>query len=74
MTTSKAHVVPPTDNGLATAKVGQRLRMVAAHRAEEILAEIPPTLRRLRTFLLVATVSVPLLLAGLIAVLWHLAR
>jgi hypothetical protein len=54
--------------------IGQRLRMVAAHRAEEILAEVAPTLRRLRTFLLVATISIPLFLAGLVAVLWHLAH
>lgn len=74
MRTSKAHVVPTTENGLTTVTIGQRLRMVAAHRADEILAEVAPTLRRLRTFLLVATISIPLLLAGLVAVLWHLAH
>jgi len=72
--TSKAHVVPTTENGLTTATIGKRLRMVAAHRAEEILAEVAPTLRRLRTLLLVATISIPLFLAGLVAVLWHLAH
>jgi hypothetical protein len=72
--TSKAHVVPTTENGLTTATIAQRLRMMAAHRAEEILAEVAPTLRRLRTFLLVATISIPLSLAGLLAVLWHLAH
>ena len=74
MRTSKAHVVPTTENGLTSATIGQRLRMVAAHRAEEILAEVAPTLRRLRTLLLVATISIPLFLAGLVAVLWHLAH
>ena len=74
MRTSKAHVVPTTENGLTTATIGKRLRMVAAHRAEEILAEVAPTLRRLRTLLLVATLSIPLFLAGLVAVLWHLAH
>ena len=74
MRTSKAHVVPTTENGLTTATIGKRLRMVAAHRAEEILAEVAPTLRRLRTFLLVATISLPLFLAGLVAVLWHFAH
>ncbi len=74
MRTSKAHVVPTTENGLTTATIGKRLRMVAAHRAEEILAEVAPTLRRLRTLLLVATISIPLFLAGLVAVLWHLAH
>jgi hypothetical protein len=67
-------VVPTTENGLTTATIAQRLRMMAAHRAEEILAEVAPTLRRLRTFLLVATISIPLFLAGLLAVLWHLAH
>jgi len=71
--TSKAHVVT-TENGLTTATIGERLRMVAAHRAEEILAEVAPTLRRLRTLLLVATISIPLFLAGLVAVLWHFAH
>ncbi len=74
MRTSKAHVVPTTENGLTTATIGKRLRMVAAHRAEEILAEVAPTLRRLRTLLLVATLSIPLFLAGLVAVLWHFAH
>ncbi len=73
MRTSKAHVVT-TENGLTTATIGERLRMVAAHRAEEILAEVAPTLRRLRTLLLVATISIPLFLAGLVAVLWHFAH
>ncbi|MDP9270072.1 MAG: hypothetical protein M3P14_03735 [Chloroflexota bacterium] len=48
--------------------------MAAAHRQEEILGEIAPTLRRLRTLLLVATISVPLFLARLVAVFWHLAH
>jgi len=48
--------------------------MVAAQRCEEILAEVAPTLRRLRTLLLVATISIPLFLTGLVAVLWHLAH
>ena len=73
MRTSKAQVAT-TENGLTTMSIGQRLRMVAAHRVEEILAEVAPTLRRFRTFLLVATISIPLFLAGVVAVLWHLAH
>ena len=73
MRTSKAHVVT-TENGLTTATIGKRLRIVAAHRAEEILAEVAPTLRRLRTLLLVATISIPLFLAVLVVVLWHVAH
>ena len=57
-----------------TGAVVQRLRVVAAHRAEEILAEVPATLRRLRTFLLVLSVSVPLFIVGLVPVLWHFAH
>lgn len=74
MKASKTYVVPTAESGLTTMTIGQRLRTVAAHRAEEILAEVAPTLRRLRTFLLVATISLPLFLAGLVAVLWHLAH
>ncbi len=71
---SKAHVVPTTENRRTARTIGQRLRMAAAHRQEEILGEIAPTLRRLRTLLLVATISVPLFLARLVAVFWHLAH
>jgi hypothetical protein len=52
--------------------VGLRLRHVAATRIEELLAEIPATMRRLRTFLLVLTVSIPLFLLVLAVVLWRL--
>jgi len=70
---TKAELSPAAERGLtSTAGLGQRLRVVVVHRAEEILAEVPRTLRRLRTFLLVLSVSVPLFLLGLVAVLWHL--
>ena len=43
------------------------------HLSEQILAELPATLRRLRLFLLVLTISVPAFLAGLLALLaWRL--
>jgi hypothetical protein len=71
MKVSKAQMVPPTDRRMTMAGLAERLRVVAAHRAEEILEEVAPTLRRLRTFLLVASISIPILLAGLVAVLWH---
>ena len=63
-----------TENGLTTRALGQRLRVVVARRADEILAEVPATLRRLRTLLLVLSVSVPVFLIGLVAVLWHVAH
>jgi len=50
-----------------------RLGTVASQRAEEFLAEVPATLRRVRTLLMVLTVCVPILVVGMIAVLWHLA-
>ena len=51
-----------------------RLREVALARGEELLAEVPATLRRLRLFLLVAAISLPAFLAALLAVvIWRLA-
>ncbi len=49
------------------------LRSVAARHAEELLAEVPATLRRLRTLILVVTIAVPLFLAALIFVIWRIA-
>jgi hypothetical protein len=39
---------------------------------EQILAEVPATLRRLRTMLLVVSIAISLFLAGLLVVLWRL--
>lgn len=74
MRTKKTLAVPSMEDGPSSMTVGQRLRLVAARRAEEILAEVAPTLRRFRTFLLVATIAMPLFLVGLLAVLWHMAH
>ena len=50
-----------------------RLREVALTRGEQLLAELPATLRRLRLFLLVLSISVPAFLAALLAVVaWRL--
>ncbi len=49
------------------------LRSVAARHVEELLAEVPATLRRLRTLLVVVTIAVPVFLAALIFVLWRVA-
>jgi hypothetical protein len=72
--TTKALPVPTEQNVSEPVTFGQRLRVVASNRAEEILAEVAPTLRRLRIFLVVATISIPVFLAGLVAILWRLAR
>jgi hypothetical protein len=53
--------------------LSERLREAAAVRGEQLLAELPATLRRIRLFLLVLSISVPVFLAAMIAVLvWRL--
>jgi hypothetical protein len=50
-----------------------RLGTAAEARGEELLAEIPATLRRLGTLMLVLAISVPAFLVGCLAVLaWWL--
>jgi hypothetical protein len=56
-----------------TVTLSERLREAAATRGEQLLAELPATLRRLRLFLLVLSISVPVFLAALLALLvWRL--
>ena len=64
----------PTGPTLSQASLGQRLRAIAAMRAEEILAEVAPTLRRIRTLLLVVTICVPVFVVGSIVAVWHLGH
>jgi hypothetical protein len=53
--------------------LSERLREAAAVRGEQLLAELPATLRRLRPFLLVLSISVPAFLAAVVALLvWRL--
>jgi hypothetical protein len=53
--------------------LSERLREAAVVRGEQLLAELPATLRRLRLFLLVLSISVPVFLAALVALLvWRL--
>jgi hypothetical protein len=52
----------------------QHLRVIAGNQAEELLAEVPSALRRIKTLLLVLAVSIPVFLAGILAVLWRLVR
>jgi hypothetical protein len=70
----KGRRVASPGNGLQPVSDERGLRTVAVRRVEEILSEVAPTLRQLRTFLLVATISAPLFLTGLIVVLWRLAH
>ncbi len=74
MKTTKAELVPTGEEAMTTMALVQRLRAAVAHHAENILAEVPATLRRLRTLLLVLSVSIPLFLIGLVVVLWRLAH
>jgi hypothetical protein len=53
--------------------LSERLREAAAVRGEQLLAELPATLRRLRLFLVVLSISVPVFLAAVVALLvWRL--
>jgi hypothetical protein len=56
-----------------TLTLSERLRETAVTRVEQLLAELPATLRRLRLFLLVLSISVPAFLAAVVALLaWRL--
>ena len=74
MRTSKVQVVHAPDQGTRTLTLAQHLRMIVVRHSEEILGEVAPTLRRLRTLLLVASISIPVFMIGFVAVLWHLAH
>ena len=69
--TRAAHELQETET--STKAIARRLRVVAGQRAEEFLSEVPATMRRLRTLVLVLSIAIPAFLLGLILVLWHLA-
>jgi hypothetical protein len=73
MKTSDAPLVP-VQSHVSAPTLRQQLRTVLARHTEEILAEVAPTLRRVRTLFLVLAISMPLFFAGLLVVIWHLAR
>jgi hypothetical protein len=50
------------------------LRAHAMHRAHESLDEVPAVLRRLKTFLLVASITMVAFAAAMVAVLWRAVR
>ena len=50
------------------------LRAHAVQRAHEALDEVPGVLRRLRTFLLVSSITMVAFAAGMLVVLWHAVR
>jgi hypothetical protein len=58
---------------IITLTLSERLREAAVVRGEQLLAELPATLRRVRLLLLVLSISVPVFLAALLALLvWRL--
>lgn len=70
----KTQVVPAPEHPMTGAVFAQHARTVVAHHGERILAETPTTLRRLGTLFLVLSISIPVFLVALVAVLWHLAH
>jgi hypothetical protein len=50
------------------------LRAHAVQRAHEALDEVPGVLRRLKTFLLVGSITMAAFAAGMLIVLWHAVR
>ena len=73
MTTQLEPIASEATHPTATRAVARRLRDIAAARAEEALAELPVIARRLRTLILVLSISIPIFLVALVAILWHLA-
>ena len=74
MKTTNTQLVSTPEHPMTSATVAHYARTTIAHYGEQILAEIPTTLRRLRTLFLVLCISIPAFFAGLLVVLWHLAR
>lgn len=52
----------------------ESLRAHATRRAHEAIDEVPGILRRLKTFLLVGSITMIAFAAGMLVVLWHAVR
>ncbi len=74
MKATTAQLAPTTEHRVTSATVAQHAPATITHDGEQILAEIPTTLRRLRTLLPVLCISIPAFFAGLLVVLWHRAH
>jgi hypothetical protein len=55
-----------------TVRFAEHARASLVRHGEQILAEVPATLRRVRTVLLVLSLAFSAFLAGLLVVLWRL--
>ena len=59
---------------VTTQSTWESLRAHATFRAREVLDEVPGVLRRLKTFLLVGSITMIAFAAGMLVVLWHAVR
>ena len=72
MTTQLEPINPVGEEPTSTAAVAQRLKVVAAARAEETLAELPKLARRFATLLLVLSIAIPVVVGLLVVLAWYL--
>ena len=68
------HPMPMPAGSMTRATFTDHARTVVAYHGERILAEVPTTLRRVGQLFLVLAITIPAFCAGLLFVLWHLAR
>jgi phage terminase large subunit GpA-like protein len=59
---------------VTTQNTWESLRAHATRRAHEVIDEVPGVLRRLKTFLLVGSITMIAFAAGMLVVLWHAVR
>ena len=59
---------------VTTQSAWECLRGHATLRAHEVIDEVPGVLRRLKTFLLVGSITMIAFAAGMLVVLWHAVR
>ena len=71
--TNKSQLMPPAEPLPATSVARSTQAMFLDH-TDRILSEVPRVLRRVGQFFLVMMISIPVFLAGLLVVLWHLAH
>ncbi len=72
MTTQLEPIARAGEDPTTTGAIARQLRIVAAARDEEALDALPTILRRLGTLLLVVSISIPVFVVALVAILWYL--
>jgi hypothetical protein len=73
MKTNKPQLTPTPVETFPSSVTRSTGAMLAEH-GERVLFEVPRMIRRIGLFFLVMTISIPVFFAGLLVVLWHLAR